>query len=153
MALEDFNTGTYYCWYAGAHGNMNDYATATSLDFGTGKSNTEAMIAKWNSSAYGAQNANGTNLDMWGAIQTEIYEEGDQEGDPTWFVPSRGEWGAFVDNLGIAKDDYANHGISNFCWSSSQYDTRLAWRADFRNGYMNGTNVGSSNSVRLSATF
>ena len=48
MALEDFNTGTLYCWYDDAYGNMKDYATATSLDFGTGKANTEAMIANWN---------------------------------------------------------------------------------------------------------
>lgn len=76
MALEDFNTGTRYCWYYAAYGNMDDYATATSLDFGTGKANTEAMIAKWNSSVYGAQNDNGTYLDMWGAIQDKWQKAG-----------------------------------------------------------------------------
>lgn len=119
MALEDFNTGTYYCWYDAAYGNMDDYATATSLDFGTGKANTEAMIAKWNSSAYGAQNDNGTYLDMWGAIQEKVAEG--------WFVPSRGEWGAFGDNLGITTDNYVNYGLSDWCWSSSQYNSGYAW--------------------------
>ena len=156
MALEDFNTGTYYCWYDaafGRFGNMYDYATATSLDFGTGKANTEAMIAKWNSSAYGAQNDNGTYLDMRGAIQTEIYEEGDQKGDPTWFVPSRGEWGAFGDNLQITTSNYANHGLSDVCWSSSQSGTGDAWGAIFISGFMFNINVYYNHYVRLSATF
>ena len=145
MALEDFNTGTRYCWYDAAYGNMDDYATATSLDFGTGKANTEAMIAKWNSSAYGAQNDNGTYLDMWGAIQDKVAEG--------WFVPSRGEWGAFGDNLGITTDNYVNYGLSGWCWSSSQNNTDYAWNADFNYGYMHNLLVNSYYYVRLSATF
>lgn len=145
MALEDFNTGTSYCWYDAARGNMDDYATATSLDFGTGKANTEAMIAKWNSSAYGAQNDNGTYLDMWGAIQDKVAEG--------WFVPSRGEWGAFGDNLGITTDNYLNCGLSGWCWSSSQNRTFRAWGAYFGNGYMYDNTVDFNHSVRLSATF
>ena len=145
MALEDFNTGTSYCWYDAARGNMDDYATATSLDFGTGKANTEAMIAKWNSSAYGAQNDNGTYLDMWGAIQDKVAEG--------WFVPSRGEWGAFGDNLGITTDNYLNCGLSDWCWSSSQSDTYNAWLANFSRGCMDYTNVDDYSYVRLSATF
>ena len=145
MALEDFNTGTHYCWYYAAYGNMDDYATATSLDFGTGKANTEAMIAKWNSSAYGAQNDAGTYLDMWGAIQDKVAEG--------WFVPSRGEWGAFGDNLGITTDNYVNYGLSGWCWSSSQYRTFGAWYANFNDGYMVYDNVDRDNNVRLSATF
>ena len=46
MALEDIKLETYYYWYYGAYGQMSDYATATSQDFGTGKKNTETMIAK-----------------------------------------------------------------------------------------------------------
>ena len=145
MALEDFNTGTSYCWYDAARGNMDDYATATSLDFGTGKANTEAMIAKWNSSAYGAQNDNGTYLDMWGAIQDKVAEG--------WFVPSRGEWGAFGDNLGITTDNYLNCGLSDWCWSSSQYNSDGAWYALFTTGYMRGSYVNNRYYVLLSATF
>ena len=145
MALEDFNPGTYYCWYDAAYGNMSDYATATSLDFGKGKENTAAMIAKWNNSSYGAQNDNGTYLDMWGAIQDKVAEG--------WFVPSRGEWGAFGDNLGITTDNYANYGLSDWCWSSSQGDTGRAWRARFDDGFMNYRNVDNYCCVRLSATF
>ena len=145
MELEDFNTGTSYCWYDAAYGNMDDYATATSLDFGTGKANTEAMIAKWNSSAYGAQNDNGTFLDMWGAIQDKVAEG--------WFVPSRGEWGAFGDNLGITADNYVNCGLSDWCWSSSLYNTNNAWLPGFTRGYMNFGTVNDYACVRMSATF
>ena len=145
MALEDFNTGTRYCWYDAAYGNMDDYATATSLDFGTGKANTEAMIAKWNSSSYGAQNDNGTYLDMWGAIQDKVAEG--------WFVPSRGEWGAFGDNLGITTDNYVNYGLSGWCWSSSQLNAYDAWSANFYTGYMTNYAVNYGYYVRLSVTF
>lgn len=144
MALEDFNTGTRYCWYDAAYGNMDDYATATSLDFGTGKANTEAMIAKWNSSAYGAQNDNGTYLDMWGAIQDKVAEG--------WFVPSRGEWGAFGDNLGITTDNYVNYGLSDWCWSSSQSDADYAC-ALFNYGYMANRNVNSQRLCALECDF
>lgn len=150
MALEDFNTGTraLYCWYDGAYENMTDYETATSIDFGTGEANTKAMIANWikgENGGYGAQDDNGTYLDMWGAIQDKV-EEG-------WFVPSRGEWAAFGDNLGIKKDNYANYGLSKWCWSSSQRSKIDAWIANFDIGYMSSRLVDSAFYVRLSATF
>ena len=131
MALEDFNDGNepYYCWYAGAYGNMTDYATATSEDFGSGRANTIAMIANWNQGAnggYGAQDE-GAYKDMWGVIQTEA---GNIE-NPTWFVPSRAEWSAFASNLNITADNYVNHDLSDCYWSSSQYGTDRAWLADF----------------------
>ena len=46
MALKDIDSDYYY-WYKNAYENMTDYQTTTSKYFGTGKSNTEAMIAKW----------------------------------------------------------------------------------------------------------
>ena len=149
MSLEDFNSGTSYYWYYNAYGNMDDYSTTTSGNFGTGRANTVKMIAKWNSSDYGAQTQN----DLWGIIQDEIYEKGDQKDEPTWFVPSRGEWGAFGDNLQITTSNYADYGLSDWCWSSSQYDTSRAWTAHFLYGYMNNGNVVNSAYVRLSATF
>jgi len=51
------------------------------------------MIEKWNDKKYGKQNDNVTYKDMWGEIQEEV--------NKGWFVPSRGEWSAFVYNLGI----------------------------------------------------
>ena len=64
MALEDINSETRYCWYDTATGQMSDYASTTSQDFGTGAKNTETMIAKWDGTVYGAQNDNGTYDDI-----------------------------------------------------------------------------------------
>ena len=64
MALSNVDS-SYHSWYYDAYGNMTDYATATSVDFGAGEKNTQTMISKWNSSAYGSQNAN-SRTDMWG---------------------------------------------------------------------------------------
>ena len=69
MALEDFNPGTYYCWYDAAYGKLDDPTSGSANDFGEGRENTETMIAKWNSKGYGAQDDNGTYKDMWGVIQ------------------------------------------------------------------------------------
>ena len=142
MALSDIDANTHY-WYYNAYGNMSDYATATSGDFGTGKTNTEAMIAKWNNGSnggYGEQNDN----DMWGLIQTEVANG--------WFVPSRGEWSAFAEELGITSN-YPDFGLSHWCWSSSQYNTSYAYSANFGNGYMFDDNVTNYRYVRLSTTF
>ena len=150
MALEDFNDGEgpYYTWYDAAYddgGQMDDYATTTSTDFGTGKNNTETMIAKWNASDYGPQDDNENYKDMWGAIQEEV-EEG-------WFVPSISEWCAFGDNLNITEDNYVNYDLSDWYWSSSQGGTYGAWSINFNFGYMSIYSVRSNDSVRLSATF
>ena len=149
MALEDVNQGNEYCWYYAASGEMDDYATATSEDFGTGRANTIAMIKKWNSSGYGEQNASSTSDDMWGVIQTEV---GDIN-NPTWFVPSRAEWSAFADNLGITSDNYPDYGFSLWCWSSSQGNPYNALYAYFISGRMLLDDVDIDKSVRLCATF
>ena len=141
MALENIDSSTHY-WYYNADGNMNDYATATSVEFGAGRANTQAMIAKWNSSGYGAQNDN----DMWGLIQEEVAQG--------WFVPSRGEWAAFADAFDITSSNYDDKfGLSGDYWSSSQRTTGSAWLASFVDGFMGSTNVTNNYSVRLATTF
>ena len=148
MALDDVDNSQHY-WYKNAYGNMDDYSTATSTSFGSGKQNTKNMIAKWNSSAYGAQNDNSSYDDMWGlsTVQSKI------NANPAWYVPSREEWAAFGEQLGITSSNYGNEGLSEWCWSSSQYTTRNAWSAGFSNGYMQNNSVNSSAFVRLGATF
>ena len=147
MSLEDFNDGNgpTYTWYDAADGQMDDYATATSTDFGAGKTNTANMIAKWNASDYGPQDDNDTYKDMWGVIQEEV-EKG-------WFVPSRAEWAAFGSNLNITKDDYADYNLYICYWSSSQDFANGAWLAYFYGGYLSGDGVINGEYVRLSATF
>lgn len=157
MALEDFNPGTRYCWYDAAYGNLdsqynvsntaNDFAVAGAEP--TGKTNTERMIASWNSSEYGAQNDNGTYEDMWGAIQDEVADG--------WFVPSKSEWSAFGGEVlelnNITSSNYDDYGLSSWCWSSSQYDTYGAYHAYFSGGYMDYDFVYNSGYVRLATTF
>lgn len=145
MALE--NLGEYYnryIWYHEAYGYMEDYATATSLEFGKGRTNTATMIEKWNTKSYGEQDTNPYYKDVWGQI-TEKVAKG-------WFVPSRAEWAAFAEELGVTEKDYTSLGLSNLYWSSSQYDTGFAWRADLGSG-ISYTSVDADQYVRLSMIF
>ena len=146
MALTDFNVGVKYHWYYASLGQMDDYETTTSLDFGKGRSNTENMIERWNGSEYGPQNADNIefNLDMWGVIQDEVKNG--------WFVPSKGEWAAFGDVLEITADKYLDYGLSREYWSSSQNYEMGAWKVDFRDEYLMSEH-GSTNYVRLSTIF
>ena len=149
MALSDVDSSTH-CWYNRAYGNMSDYASTTSGDFGTGEKNTQTMISKWNSSAYGAQTTTGSFPDMWGL---STVQSGTWNGSTGWYVPSRGEWAAFASQLGITKSNYTSFGLSLSYWSSSQSTTRGAWLAYFSIGYMNNGNVNTTYYVRLGTTY
>ena len=140
MALSDIDSSRHY-WYYNARGYMFDYATTTSVDFGTGKANTQAMIEKWNSEDYGTQNSN----DMWGLIQTQVANG--------WYVPSRGEWAAFGDAFGITSSNYTNYNLSVICWSSSQPNAYSAWGAYFGDGIIDADTVNRDFYVRLGTTF
>ena len=151
MALDDFTTSSYttFYWYYNGYGNMSDYATYTSQDFGTGKANTKAMITKWNASGYGDQH----DRDIWKHIQEKVATG--------WFIPSRAEWSAFAGELGestldpaLTTSNYSStYGLSRYYWSSSQFNTYLAYYAGFGGGCMNGNGVDDSSYVRLCATF
>ena len=141
MALSDIDTNTY-TWYTNAYSNgISDYNTITSESFGSGKTNTATMIAKWNSSAYGNQ----ADTDMWKVIQTQV--------NKGWFVPSKEEWSAFAQNLSIDSTYYVNHKLSDYCWSSSLGYETSAWRAVFFIGCMYDDYIKDNYYVRLSATF
>ena len=150
MALTDI-AGTTYDWYNAAYSTgMSDYATTTSGDFGSGKSNTTTMISKWNAKAYGDQDKGSYQKDMWGQIQEKV--------NNGWFMPSRAEWSAFGGELGISEDSssekyYRNFGLRHWYWSSSQYGTGDAWYANISGGYMGNSTVDGNYYVRLSATF
>ena len=143
MTLDDLDTYTHY-WYKNAYGNMNDYSTATSEDFGKGKDNTDAMIEKWNLADNGGYGAQDTN-DMWGLIQEKVKDG--------WFVPSRSEWSAFAEELNITSKNYINYRLSDFYWSSSQLRNKFAYCVDFSTEFVSSANVDISCSVRLSTTF
>ena len=154
MSLEDINSGTYYCWYDAAYGNLdssynvsgtdNDFAVAGAEP--TGRINTERMIASWNAEEYGVQNDNSTYDDMWGVIQNEV--------DDGWFVPSKSEWSAFGSAFGITRSNYSSkYGLSSYYWSSSQYNTGSAYSASFGLGNIYYYYVYISYYVRLATTF
>ena len=148
MSLTDLNVGGYstYYWYNSAYGNMSDYSTYTSKDFGSGKENTRKMIEKWNlgtNGGYGAQN----DRDLWKHIQ-DVAGEGKK-----WFIPSKAEWSAFGGELGITKSNYSSKGLNSWYWSSSQNNTDNAWCADFSRGYMDYNFVYIYRCVRLATTF
>jgi len=147
MALKDIDgqrNGTHYHWYYSANGQMNDWETNTSRDFGTGKTNTSTMITKWDAKGYGEQDK-GSYKDLWGQIKTQVGKG--------WFVPSKEEWSAFAEKLGINDSNYADFNLSDYYWSSSQFDAYGAWSALFDNGYMNSGHALENRCVRLSTTF
>ncbi len=157
MALENFTTSSYSTWYwyysAGSTG-FSDYADITSGDFGTGKQNTATMISKWNSSAYGSQNAR----DIWGAIQTKANDG--------WFVPSRAEWTVFVAAFNMTSNydgsgtytgngNYnSTYGLSSRCyWSSSLGNSYRTYYVDFHFGCIYSYYANGCDYVRLARTF
>ena len=108
MALADIDSQIHY-WYLSAYRNWPDWnVLVTSTDFGTGRSNTANMMSKWNSSAYGSQNSN----DLWGLIKTQV--------NNGWYVPSRDEWYAFSDAIGVTKDNFLEKGMGYNYWTSSE---------------------------------
>ena len=137
MALDDIDNSEHY-WYKSAYNKMT---IDTSEDFEKGKENTQTMISQWNSNKYPPQDDN----DMWGLIQTQV--------NNGWFVPSRAEWSAFAEELGITEDNYVNYNLSDWYWSSSQHNTGGAWLAIFIDGNLNVSVVISDFCVRLAATF
>ena len=146
MALSNISSSTY-TWYSSAYGEMDDYATYTSEDFGTGEQNTSKMRIKWNSSGYGSQ----TSSDVWGLSEVK---SGTWNGSSGWYVPSRAEWAAFGDAFDITRDNYINFGLSSEYWASSQESTATAWSAEYSSGimYFDGS-VTNNNYVRLGTTF
>lgn len=155
MALQDINPGTSYCWYDAAYddsGKLDKIVAEENNDFGQGRANSEYVMAKWDDASlpWGTHNDNGTYLDLWGVIKDK-YEEG-------WFVPSKAEWSAFGDylytNCGLTTSNYSTYGLSDWYWSSSQYNAYRAYSALFFNGCIHEYTVDSNYSyVRLSTTF
>ena len=67
MKLDDFNSGTKYCWYDDADGKLDNGEGPAENDFGKGRENTATMIAEWNkgeNGKYGQQNT-GAYDDIW----------------------------------------------------------------------------------------
>ena len=154
MALNDIGNqvdNEPYYWYSAAYDyndgqGITEYETVTSTGFGTGKTNTETMIEKWDSEAYGEQNYESCG-DMWGIDELKTKSE------KGWFVPSKEEWSAFAEELGINDSNYENEGLYHGYWSSSLADSTNAWYAGFFKGCMGYDILGNACCVRLSVRF
>ena len=156
MGLEDIvatdTNRTLMKWYYNAYGHLDSNSDNVNQKrrFGMGKTNTDDIIALWNSSAWGAQG----NADIWKWVQVKRTEYSE------WFVPSIGEWSAFAVALNISKTStspnyYRNRGLDYKYWSSSLSKGSIynVWNADFSNGYAATINVNTDIPLRLSATF
>lgn len=141
MALEDIDSNLHYWYY---NGRVDNEVTSSQNDFGSGRTNSERIIEKWklgSNGGYGAQNEN----DMWGLIQNEVSKG--------WFIPSKSEWAAFGDNLGVTANNYNKQfNLSFYYWSSSVSNWYNAYGISFNNGIFQ-SGVDSSSYVRLSTTF
>ena len=178
MALEDFRTGSFeegsgytvgtYYWYKNASGKMSTYATDTSPDFGAGYTNTGNIIEIWKKNGEGTGSYSGATQyehDIWGYIQDKYKSK------EKWYIPSRGEWGAFADYFKKRTENGLTHnyesgsyvansgnynslyGLSDSYWSSSQNGTSLAWFVNFYSGRMDFSSFTFITYVRLGATF
>ena len=152
MALEDIDNETHY-WWKDAYGKLDSTYNVeeTAIDFTidnskpTGLVNTERMMECYKKGEINGTTVSKDENDMWGLIQNEV--------DRGWFVPSKSEWAAFGTALSIDETNYVNYGLSDWYWSSSQYDTDSAYYAGFDGGYIINLSVYDINSVRLSTTF
>lgn len=150
MALTDIDgkqNGTYYDWYNAAYSNATNILAAVSSstnDFGSGKSNTETVMTKWNSGTY-TQDADSSFKDIWGQIQIQV--------NNGWFVPSKSEWAAFGSAFSITSSNYSSFGLSYYYWSSSLYGADDAYGANFYYGFIGYSTVNNLSYVRLAVTF
>ena len=155
MSLEDFNIGSFgednvlpgtYYWYKNANCKMN---SVISESFGTGYDNTGKIIEIWNKNGVGEGSYSGATQDdhdIWKHIQGE-YKKG-------WYVPSNGEWVAFVNNLGINANNFMkNYKLSVAYWSSSKSSSCGVWYAYFVDGLMREHSPFYPWYVRLGITF
>ena len=143
---KDGSSTSGFCWYDAAFDNgIANYDTITSVDFGQGYKNTETMIQKWKAGAYGSRDDNETYKDLWGVVE-EKFAKG-------WFVPSRDEWSAFAQELGITESNYFKKNLFGYYMSSTVKSSMYWWEIRFSNGEWGGSSLNYYGRVRLSTTF
>ena len=127
MALTDAATDEY---------TIRCSMSGTTTTFGSGKTNTQTLIEK---------------VDLNSSLKEQIQPKVNKG----WFIPSKEEWSAFGEELGITKSNYSAKGLSKWYLSSSQGTTYAydAWFAGFNSGYMYGNGSNYTFYVRLATTF
>ena len=130
MALTDIATDEY---------TFGCSMSGTTTTLGSGKTNTQTLIGK---------------ADLNSSLKKQIQPKVNKG----WFIPSKEEWSAFGEELGITESNYSAKGLNHMYWSSSQYNNTFgAWRAHFYYGFMyysDGSNKYDNDYwVRLATTF
>ena len=97
MALTDIGTSKYSFGRSMSGSSMS----GTMITFGSGKTNTQTLIGKA-----------GVDVRLKGEIQPKV--------DKGWFIPSKDEWSAFVEELGITNGNYSDKGLMGGYWTSSE---------------------------------
>lgn len=140
MTLEDYGV---YLWYDPGDGNEGNYFEAKeATGFGEGKNNTAFMVEK-----YGDINSNSSKgIMMWKQIKSRVNDG--------WFVPSRDEWSAFMNEFGVDPTNFSDFGLKDSSyWTSSRKNGNLIWAAIMSYGYGAACYAWDNFFVRLSITF
>ena len=115
-------------WYNGS----NTVTNAVRDGIGAGEFNTERIIANQGAGAYAAQIC--------------ANYQGGNYGD--WYLPSKHE----LNLLYLQKVTFGGF-ITNYYWSSTEYDTSSAWLQNFTNGNQANYNKNITNGVRAVRAF
>ena len=128
MELTDIGISTYV---------LGCSMSGTTITFRSGKINTQTLIGK---------------ADLSSSLKEQIQPKVNKG----WFIPSKEEWSAFGEELGITRSNYSTKGLNNWYWSSSSqsiHNASDAWYAYFYGGYMGNDRISHGNYVRLATTF
>jgi len=114
----------------------NGYYTitaASAIVVGSGSSNTETILS-----------AQGDIETSYAAGAAQTCSDGEYD---DWFLPSKNELNLMYVNLKCAVPSAGGFG-GNYYWSSSEYDSGLAWYQNFGSGLMDGESKVSLLSIR-----
>jgi len=115
----------------GCYGNISGISGADGTGVGTGRQNTDDILAGCNV------------ISPIAASLARAYNGG---GYTDWFLPSK-------DELNLMYENRESIGASGFYWSSTEYDFLFAWNQFFFNGYQTNFNKVSSERVRAVRAF
>jgi len=119
----------------GGYGTM---VGGTSTGIGSGKGNTDTIVAELGEGSYAAK----TCADYTVTVDGVDYDD--------WFLPSKDELNQMYQNLYLqGKGGFS----SDYYWSSSEASSSHAWKQNFTNGYQYGNVKYYGNRVRAVRAF
>jgi uncharacterized repeat protein (TIGR02543 family) len=148
------NTGVYS--YSAVTSGLRSYKISTKTSSYTGKFGTKQVIVPNGTSGNTRFYVMAlSDYDTYWYNWTDACSKRQTVGSVTFRLPSKEEWSAFGGQLGIDKSNYSSkYGLRYYYWSTTEYDSTLAWHAWFDQGHMYYFNKTTySLAVRLCATF